>query len=203
MRSRSAAPLRASPAVDVLPLFCRSAFLLLRMSMLQHDHVASLKERLSHPEASVRRAAVRGLVSAGGTQAGVTTAVLALISDPDEPTRHWAGTALGQVVWPDPSELDDLIALLRQTSDGEVEYWTATMLGRLGVVAARAAGLLASVLLDSACLAARERAAWALAEIGPAARSSLNALRQIGEDDPPRLQRLAQLAMESMGRQVA
>lgn len=171
--------------------------------MPQHDCLASLKEHLSHPEASVRRAAVRGLVSAGRTQAGVTVAVLRLITDPDESTRHWAGTALGQVVWPAPHELDELIALLRQTCDGEVEYWTATMLGRLGVAAARAAGPLAGVLLDSACLAARERAAWALAEIGPAARSSLNALRQIGEDDPPRLQRLAQMAMESMSRQVA
>jgi hypothetical protein len=72
------------------------------------------------------------------------------------------------------------------------------MIGRLGPAAAGATGVLANVLLDSSCLAARERAAWALSQIGPAARSALNSLRQIGSDDPPRLRRLAETAMAAV-----
>jgi HEAT repeat protein len=168
------------------------------MIMPQQDSSISLKDRLSHSQPAVRRSAIRGLVDAGGQQSGVTAAVLALVVDRDEQTRNWACEALDRVIAPDQDELGSLIEIMRDTSDGEVEYWTATMLGRLGSGAARATATLASVLLDSSCLAARERAAWALSQIGPAARSSLNALRQIGKDDPPRLRRLAETAMESM-----
>lgn len=174
-----------------------------RMIMPQQEVALPLSDRLSHPRAAVRRDAVRSILTAGDRQRGITAAVLALLTDPDEQTRHWACEALDRMVSPDPNELDELIHIMRQTTDGEVEYWTATMLGRLGVVAVRATGVLASVLLDSSCLAARERAAWALSQIGPAARCALNALRQIGEDDPPRLRRMAAAAMETMSGRAA
>lgn len=173
------------------------------MIMPQQDSSPPLKERLAHSNPVVRRQAAEAVVTAGGRQTGITAAMLALVADRDEQTRHWACAALEQVIMPGAEELGDLIELLRDTRDGEVEYWTATMLGRLGPVAGRSTGVLASVLLDSSCLAARERAAWALSQIGPAARSSLNALRQIGEDDPPRLRRLAEAAMEAMSLRAA
>lgn len=165
--------------------------------MPQQD-TSSLTNRLSHAQAAVRRAAIGELLDARGSCSGVTAAVLALVVDRDEQTRQLACEALDRVITPSQDELGMLIETMRSASDGEVEYWTATMLGRLGSGAARATAVLASVLLDSSCLAARERAAWALSQIGPAARSSLNALRQIGKDDPPRLRRLAETAMESM-----
>lgn len=173
------------------------------MIMPQQDSSQPLKDRLSHSSPAVRRSAAQAVVTAGGYQTGVTAAMLALVADRDERTRHWACEALDRVIAPAPDEIGDLIEILRETRDGETEYWTVTMLGRLGAVAGRSAGVLASVLLDSSCLAARERAAWALSQIGPAARSSLNALRQIGEDDPPRLRRLAEAAMEAMSQRAA
>lgn len=166
--------------------------------MQQQAHPSTLKDRLGHAQTEVRRAAVRDVARQNTQQTGMTAAVIALVSDKDEQTRYWAAEALDRVVRPEPDEVPVLIDLIRNASDGEVEYWTATMLGRLGSVASRATGVLAAVLLDSSCLAARERAAWALSQIGPAARSSLNALRQIGQDDPPRLRRLAEIAMESL-----
>jgi HEAT repeat protein len=173
------------------------------MNMPQSDVSVSLQDRLSHTSVAVRRAAVRELVESGGPHLGITAAVLALVVDRDDPTRQAACEALDRVIMPAPEELGSLIEIMRSACDGEVEYWTATMLGRLGASAARATGVLASALLDSSCLAARERAAWALTQIGPPARSSLNALRQIGKDDPPRLRRLAETAMQSLSGRAA
>jgi HEAT repeat protein len=173
------------------------------MIMPQQYRNLSLTDQLSHPQVIVRRTAARSLAGAVGPQTGLTVAMLARVVDPDEQTRHWACEALDRVISPTAAELGELIEIMRQTNDGEVQYWAATMLGRLGEVASRATGVLASVLLDSSCLAARERAAWALSQIGPPARSALNALRQIGNDDPPRLRRLAEAAMESMRQRAA
>lgn len=163
-----------------------------------HESTDSLKFELSHHEVKRRCSAVRKLAQGGRNQSGITTAVILLVADQDEETRNWACEALESTVVPLPNEVSGLIELLRDKNDGEIEYWSATMLGRLGTVAAGATAVLANCLLDSPHLAARERAAWALSEIGPAARSAMNALRQVGPEDPPRLQRLAATAIQSV-----
>ncbi len=157
-----------------------------------------LKSELTHTDPVHRQAALRTIAQGGKRQYGLTALVIALANDPDEETREWACEALESAILPSPNEVNDILKLLRDTRDGEIEYWSATMLGRLGVAASCATAALASCLLDSPCLAARERAAWALSEIGPAARSAINALRQISHDDPPRLQRLAASAIQSV-----
>jgi len=171
--------------------------------MMHQETSTSLKDRLTHPVSAVRRAAVRELLHFRPGCGGITAIVLPLVVDPDEQTRHWACESLDRVVKPEVNELTDLIDTLRSTKDGEIEYWTATMIGRLGPSAAAATATLATVLLDSSCLAARERAAWAITQIGPAARSALNSLRQIGNDDPPRLRRLAESALASVSAKAA
>lgn len=134
---------------------------------------------------------------------GAVGRLLPLVVDRDEVIRDLATELLDRWVQPTAVELGVLMQTLRETTDGELEYWAATLVGRLGPQAAPATGLLATVLLDSACLAARERAAWALSQIGPAARAATNSLRQIGHDDPPRLQRLAQSALTSVSGRTA
>jgi len=163
-----------------------------------HESLDALKFELAHSDVERRCSAIRKIAQTADKQSGVTAAAILLVADRDEETRNWACEALESTIVPMPNEVHGLIELLRETNDGEIEYWAATMLGRLGTVAAGATAVLANCLLDSACLAARERAAWALAEIGPAARSAMNALRQIGPEDPPRLQRLTAAAMQSV-----
>lgn len=160
--------------------------------------LALLKAELTHNDPRRRCDAVRQLAQGPRDQAGVTASVIHLVVDDNEEIRDWACEALESHVTPMPNEVSELIELLRNTNEGEIEYWTATMIGRLGVVASGATGALANCLLESRCLAARERAAWALSEIGPAARAAVNALLQIGPDDPPRLQRLAASAIQSV-----
>jgi hypothetical protein len=171
--------------------------------MMPQEYSPSIKDRLTHPATIVRRSAVRELFHFRPACGGLTAAVLPLVVDPDEQTRHWACESLDRVLKPEIDELPGLIETLRGTTDGEVEYWTATMIGRLGPDAASATAVLATVLLDSSCLAARERAAWALSQIGPAARSAVNSLRQIGNDDPPRLRRLAESALAVVSGKAA
>ncbi len=168
------------------------------MMLSPHESLTALKNELSHDDAERRCAAMRKLSQSGRKQSGVTANVILLVVDNNEEVRDLAVEALESSVMPTPNEVHELIQVLRETKDGEIEYWTATMLGRLGVVASGATAVLASCLLDSPYLAARERAAWALSEIGPAARSAMNALRQIGPEDPPRLQRLASSAIQSL-----
>ncbi|RPH81274.1 MAG: HEAT repeat domain-containing protein [Planctomycetaceae bacterium] len=159
--------------------------------------------RLIDTEVVIRRNAIRELLAHSSAITGLTAVVVRLVADRDEAVRATATECLEKIVKPGVEEVTELTTLLRETCDGEVEYWAATMLGRIGFPAERSVGALASVLLDSPCLAARERAAWALGQIGPGARAALNALRQIGHDDPPRLRRLAETAINTMNQRAA
>ena len=60
---------------------------------------------------------------------------------------------------------------LRLLVDGgeQSAYWAATLLGRLGEEAAAAAGPLGQSLTQSFHASVRQRAAWALQRLGPAA----------------------------------
>lgn len=168
-----------------------------------YESLNALKSELASHDTERRRAAIRQIAQDGSNPFGITAAVILLVADADEETRGWACEALESVIVPAPDEVSGLIELLRDKSDGEIEYWSATMLGRLGAIAGAATPVLANCMLDSRCLAARERAAWALSEIGPPARSAMNALRQIGPEDPPRLQRLAATAIQSVVARAA
>lgn len=167
------------------------------------ESLSAIKSELSHSDPACRCTAIRKLAQSGCDQFGITVTVIRLVADKSEEVRSWACETLESRIVPVPEELGELIALLRETKNGDVEYWTVTMIGRLGSVASGATAVLANCLLDSACLAARERAAWALSEIGPPARSAINALKQIGPEDPPRLQRLAATAIQSVVNRAA
>jgi len=167
------------------------------------ESLLAIKSELSQSDVNRRCAAIRSIAQSESAHSGITTTVIRLVSDKNEEVSTWACESLVSRICPLPIEANDLIDLLRETKDGEVEYWAATMLGRLGPVASRATAVLANCLLESPCLAARERAAWALSEIGPPARSAINALKQIGPEDPPRLQRLAAAAIQSVVNRAA
>lgn len=129
---------------------------------------------------------------------GISVAVVALSGSSEDEVRMWSAEALEVAVRPDPSEVPGLIELLKRAVDGEICYWAATMLGRLGVDAGVAVGALESCLRESMYLPARERAAWALSQIGPAASVAVPTLNQAVESAPPRLRRLASEAIRSI-----
>ncbi|QDV65091.1 HEAT repeat domain-containing protein [Crateriforma conspicua] len=101
-------------------------------------------------------------------------------------------------------EVPRLCELLADQQHGDVSYWAATLLGRCGAAGglgchwAEAIMALESCLTDSHFLPTRERAAWALGRIGQKAAGAMPVLRNIAEDAPPRLRRLAIEALESI-----
>ncbi len=77
---------------------------------------------------------------------GLTLAIIRLSSgSSDEDVRMWSAEALETAVEPTTSEIVPLIELLQSAEDGELGYWAATMLGRLGTDAVAAVGAPADV----------------------------------------------------------
>jgi HEAT repeat protein len=80
----------------------------------------------------------------------------------------------------------------------DVAYWAATLLGRAGAGAASAVPQLTQALGTHAELAVRERAAWALAEIGSGAGTARPALEKAAAGSDRRLAKLAREALAKL-----
>jgi len=112
------------------------------------------------------------------------------IGDEHEEVREWVNSALEELGPPDPADAEALADLLDDQNQ-DLGYWAATLLGRLEDKAVKTVPQLASVLSSQAALQVRERAAWALGKIGPAAISAVDELRKSADSDDARLVRLA------------
>ncbi|HEY2825959.1 MAG TPA: HEAT repeat domain-containing protein [Pirellulales bacterium] len=126
-------------------------------------------------------------------------ALVVATADEDESVRQWATAALESL---GPPSVQDAAALAKLLSDArlDVAYWAATLLGRLGPDAGDAKNVAALVCaLDGhPGQAVRERAAWALGQVGPAAAGALPALQSATSDAQPRLSRLAKQSIEQI-----
>jgi HEAT repeat protein len=90
------------------------------------------------------------------------------------------------------------IAQLLANPSPDSAYWAATLLGRLGEQAAEAVPDLARTVESRSEITVRQRAAWALGKIGPAASAAVEPLRHAANADDPRLARLAKQALETI-----
>lgn len=131
------------------------------------------------------------------------SALLEATEDSSEPVVEWSTAALEQLQPVDHG--GELIAELlhRLPGPGQAAYWSCTLLGRVAHESATkqqvVSGLLATVARASADMAVRERAAWALGEIGrpDTKRDQWEAvLREAAGSSNPRLARLARAALE-------
>jgi HEAT repeat protein len=161
--------------------------------------VAQATADLKSSDAAVRAAAAEQLahLEDGAQAAGPALAVAT--ADADESVREWATGALESLGPPAAGDAPELIKLLSDTRP-DVAYWAATLLGRLGASAGEAKTIAALICaLDSHPEAAvRERAAWALGQIGAGATAALPALQVAGGTTSPRLARLAKQAIEQI-----
>jgi HEAT repeat protein len=123
------------------------------------------------------------------------------MSNPSEEIREYVAAALEELGPPAVEQLQELAHLLADPN-ADVGYWAATLLGRLGDMGKPAVPL----LLDraektSSQLIVRERAVWALGQIGPPAAEAFSALKNLAQAaDSPRLARLATAAIEQIAR---
>ncbi len=161
-------------------------------------------ELLDYDNAEGLLAALRQIVNQDteieGPVRGVTVRCIKLAGHSDDEVRMWAAEALGMKVVPSPSEAIEIANCLAQPGDGEVAYWAATMLGRLGCDGIEGVAALIDCIEHSSFLPARERSAWALAQIGSGASQAIETLRLAVDENLPRLSRLANEAIREIER---
>lgn len=139
-------------------------------------------EKLAQLESDARDAAVP-LVEACQTE--------------DDQLRDWVVAALEALGPPAAGEVAKLASLVEHESL-DTAYWACTLLGRLELQAAPAVPALAKTLGNHADLVVRQRAAWALGKIGPAAGAARGDLQQAADAADSRLARLAREALDRL-----
>jgi HEAT repeat protein len=151
-----------------------------------------------NPTARVDAAAELARLAEGAQPAAV--ALVKAMGDEDGGVRDWALAALESL---GPPTAEDQNAFVQLLSDPQlnIAYWATTLLGRLGpnADAAKVVPALIRALSEHPDLAVRERAAWALGRIGPAAIDALSALKILAGDPKLRLSRLAREAIDKIG----
>jgi HEAT repeat protein len=169
--------------------------------------VPQLIAELKSPTATARAAAAEQLAHLeDGAQAAAVDLVQAAADD-DDSVRQWASGTLESLGPPAATDADKLAKLLADPRN-DVAYWAATLLGRLGAAANESGesilpcseivtGLTAA-LTSHPEIPVRERAAWALGQIGPAAIAAVPALQNAAAAAGPRLSRLAKQAIEQI-----
>ncbi|NUQ66401.1 MAG: HEAT repeat domain-containing protein [Pirellulales bacterium] len=164
------------------------------------SELAQLVAGLSAPDSQKRVRAAEQLARLGPDARPAAVNLVKAAGDVCEEVREYIAAALEGI---GPPRLEDSFLLpgLLSSPSPDVGYWTATLLGRLKADAASAVPGLSDALRGSTALSVRERAAWALGQIGPPAATALDLLRDVASQGDPQLTRLVRLAREAI-RQI-
>jgi HEAT repeat protein len=152
---------------------------------------------LSAADSAVRAEAAEQLARLGEDARAAAVPLVRAAGDDEESAREWSVSALEDLGSPADDDLPALAELLA-AANADVGYWAATLIGRLEERAAPAVAALTAALADSNPLIVRQRAAWALGKIGPAAAAARPDLEKAAESTDPRLSRLAKQAVEEI-----
>jgi len=147
----------------------------------------------------VQQAAAAEKLAQSGTDAQPAAVALVEACAGDDDVHEWAVSALEGMGPPPVADVSRLAQLL-SSPYLDVAYWAATLLGRLAAQAAPAVVGLATAAYSHAELAVRQRAVWALGQIGPSAAPTLAILRKASQSSDHRLAALAREAIEQIGR---
>jgi HEAT repeat protein len=153
---------------------------------------------LTATDANDRAQAAEALARQGSQAREAAVALVRASGDRDSIVRDWAVAAL-EDLGPPLSRDVEALAALAANPDLNMAYWACTLLGRAKDQSAQAVQAVGEALAKHASIAVRERAAWALGQIGPAGQAALPALHQAAQSGEARLSRLAQQAIEAIG----
>jgi len=130
--------------------------------------------------------------------------LLACVESEDETVQSAASEALENCGPPNSKDWPYLCDQLHLTGT-DLLFWSSTLLGRLGTdlgeseqADAIRSSLVSVVLRDTVDLSAREKAAWALGEIGGLPSSSRTQLESVAATALPRLKRLLEAAFSAI-----
>ena len=158
---------------------------------------ALLATQLADVDVERRVAAAEKLSQAGKVAAGAAVPLVKACGDTDERVREYAVAALEDLGPPPQDAIASLTALVKEV-DPLTAYWAVTLLGRAGQDAETAVAVLADCIDSGADLSVRQRAAWALGKIGPAAKAASEALGRAAGNTDVRLARVAKEAIEAI-----
>jgi hypothetical protein len=150
----------------------------------------ALMAGLKAAEQADRLEAAEALMRLAEEAAPAAAALAVAAGEEDDEVREAAVGALEGLGAPPMALLGELTKILHDPQ-ADRAYWAATLLGRLGAAAAPAVPDLIQVLGPAAPLAVRQRAAWALGQLGPAVAAASQALRLAAQDPDARLAELA------------
>ena len=168
------------------------------MSGSESSSLPALIAQLASTNPDERAEAAELLCRVGTGAVAATLPLVEACGDDDSRVREWAVAALEEL-GPPPAEIIDHLTEIAASPEPLSAYWAATLLGRAGRDAAAAVPALATCVASAEDMAVRERAAWALGKIGPAAAAARGTLkRAVGQGDE-RLARLANEALEAIG----
>ncbi len=159
--------------------------------------VHALVRILESQDLSARTTAAEKLAQLGELAQPAAVALVHAVNSEDEDLREWAVGALEGLGPPATDDVPKLTALLNRP-EPDVAYWATTLLGRLKGDAAAAVGPLIEALNTHPATTVRERAAWALGQMGPAAAAAKDDLDQAAQSPSPRLAKLAQAALQQL-----
>ena len=160
--------------------------------------LVALSKQLASTDAEQRAAAAELLSRAGEGAVAAAVPLVAACGDADERVRESAVAALEDLGTPATADIASLIKLV-DSPDPLAAYWAITLLGRSGKNAAEGVAVLVACVESSADLSVRQRAAWALGKIGPAAGAARGTLKRAAGQGDERLARLAKEALEAIG----
>jgi HEAT repeat protein len=160
------------------------------------DRILNLVTLLTSASAAERLHAAEQLARMETEARGAAVALVEACATDDDQLRDWIAAALEALGPPDAADVPKLAALVGSSSL-DAAYWAVTLLGRLDAEAAPAVPKLIEALASHPEMPVRQRAAWALGKIGPAAGAARDALTLAAESPDPRL---ANLVREALGR---
>lgn len=161
------------------------------------NDITSLTAALSSPEADARATAAETLMRMATEAAPAAVPLVEACRDDDERVRESAVAALEEL-GPPPKDTLARLTVLVGDKNPLTAYWAVTLLGRCGEAATHAVEALAQAVGAGADLSVRQRAAWALGQIGPAASAARGVLEKAAGGADPRLARLASDALAAM-----
>jgi len=160
------------------------------------EPLATLVNHLRSDSREIRLEAAEQIAQLGPAAHSAAVPLVEAMATEDDEFRELVSSAL-EDLGPPATDAVSRLAALAESAPLDVAYWAVTLLGRLAEGAASAAPALALALRAHPEMAVRERAAWALGEIGPAASAAAAELEAAARGDAPRLKRLAE---ESLAR---
>jgi HEAT repeat protein len=126
--------------------------------------VDALAAALQSEHPAERVGAAEKIASLGESAADLALPLLNALADENESVREFAASALEDCGAPSNVDVDRLEQLLGSTN-ADIAYWAATLLGRLGDGAIQAVEALRTAAAEHGSNEVRKRATWALGKI--------------------------------------